>query len=175
MRNVFSTHWGCLLYICQLPHKSQTINGERQKGAAVYHNRHPSSVHSCSQPAQHFHSHQLAHPQHRPLVMGLGLESSPQGQGQDSRPFCLCLRDIRTLPSIYLKWKWSCPVESDSLLPYGLYSPQGSSVHRILQARVLEWVAVSHSSKYPKETIIKKDTCTPMFTATVFTIARTWK
>ena len=27
------------------------------------------------------------------------------------------------------------------------YSPQGSSVHRILQARILEWVAVSFSRK----------------------------
>ena len=28
---------------------------------------------------------------------------------------------------------------------------------------------------YPEKTIIQKDTCTPMFTATLFTIARTWK
>ena len=28
---------------------------------------------------------------------------------------------------------------------------------------------------YLKETIIRKDTCTPMFTAALFTIARTWK
>ena len=28
---------------------------------------------------------------------------------------------------------------------------------------------------YPEETITKKDTCTPMFTAALFTIARTWK
>ena len=27
---------------------------------------------------------------------------------------------------------------------------------------------------YPKETIIEKDTCTPVFTAALFTIARTW-
>ena len=30
-------------------------------------------------------------------------------------------------------------------------------------------------SLYPAKTIIRKDTCTPMFTAAVFTIARTWK
>ena len=35
-------------------------------------------------------------------------------------------------------------VVSDSLWPYGLYPP-GSSVHRILQARILEWVAISFS------------------------------
>ena len=28
---------------------------------------------------------------------------------------------------------------------------------------------------YPKETITEKDTCTPMFIAVLFTIARTWK
>ena len=28
---------------------------------------------------------------------------------------------------------------------------------------------------YPKETRVKKDTCIPMFTAALFTIARTWK
>ena len=28
---------------------------------------------------------------------------------------------------------------------------------------------------YPEETIVEKDTCTPVFTATLFTIARTWK
>ena len=33
------------------------------------------------------------------------------------------------------------------------YSPPGSSVHRILQARILEWVAVSYSrgSSQPKD------------------------
>ena len=34
-------------------------------------------------------------------------------------------------------------VVSDSLRPYGLYSPPDSSVRGILQARTLEWVAVS--------------------------------
>ena len=28
---------------------------------------------------------------------------------------------------------------------------------------------------HPKKTTIQKDTCTPMFTAALFTIARTWK
>ena len=33
-------------------------------------------------------------------------------------------------------------VISNSLRPHGLYSPPGSSVHAILQARILEWVAI---------------------------------
>ena len=36
-------------------------------------------------------------------------------------------------------------VVSDSLRPHGLYSLTGSSVHGILQARILEWVAISSS------------------------------
>ena len=28
---------------------------------------------------------------------------------------------------------------------------------------------------YPEKTIIEKDTCTPMFMAALFTVARTWK
>ena len=35
-------------------------------------------------------------------------------------------------------------VMSDSLQPYGL-NPPGSSVHGILQARILEWAAISYS------------------------------
>ena len=39
--------------------------------------------------------------------------------------------------------QWSRSVMSDSLRPHGLYSPPGSSVHGILQTRILEWVAIS--------------------------------
>ena len=38
----------------------------------------------------------------------------------------------------------SCSVVFDSLRPRGL-QPTGSSIHGILQARVLEWVAISFS------------------------------
>ena len=33
----------------------------------------------------------------------------------------------------------------------------------------------SHYWEYPEKTIIEKDTCTPIFTVALFTIARTWK
>ena len=36
-------------------------------------------------------------------------------------------------------------VPANFLPPYGLYSLPGSSVHGILQARVLEWVSMSSS------------------------------
>ena len=58
----------------------------------------------------------------------------------------------------------------------------GSSIHRIFQARVLEWDAIAFSSpaisvlgKHTKETRIERDTCTPKFITALFIIARTWK
>ena len=42
-----------------------------------------------------------------------------------------------------LPWVRAVPsVVSDSLRPCGLYSPPGSSVHGILQERILEWAAM---------------------------------
>ena len=42
------------------------------------------------------------------------------------------------------RWKWSHSVMSDSLRPVDC-SPPSSSIHGILQARILEWVAISFS------------------------------
>ena len=105
----------------------------------------------------------------------------------------------------------SCPVLCD-LMDCSL---PGSSVHGILQARILEWVAMlfTRGSSRPRDQtwspalqadslpseppgkppkipndpavpllgiyhekiIIQNDICIPMFTAALFTIARTWK
>ena len=47
----------------------------------------------------------------------------------------------------------SCSVTSDSLWPHGLYSPLGSSIHGILQGRILEWVAIPffRGSSWPRD------------------------
>ena len=104
----------------------------------------------------------------------------------------------------------SCPTLCD---PMDCSLP-GSRVHGILQARVLEWVAIVFSLAlllgmwiythvlhnhygeqyggslkvelpydlaiplqgiYPEKTIIRKDICTPVFTASLFITPRTWK
>ena len=39
----------------------------------------------------------------------------------------------------------SCSVVTDSLHPHELYIAWGSSLHGILQSRILEWVAISFS------------------------------
>ena len=49
--------------------------------------------------------------------------------------------------SVYLSICIVCSVMSDSLQPHGLYSLPGSSVHGILQARILEQIAISYSRK----------------------------
>ena len=45
---------------------------------------------------------------------------------------------------VYVVQVFSCSVVSNSLQPHGLYPP-GSSVHGILQGRILEWVAIHFS------------------------------
>ena len=57
--------------------------------------------------------------------------------------------DIHYLYSVYV----SHSIMSDSLWPPMDYSPPGSSVHGILQARILEWLAISFSrgSSWPKD------------------------
>ena len=56
--------------------------------------------------------------------------------------------------NLYAEWKWSevaqsCPTLCDPMDR----SPSGSSVHGILQARILEWVAISFSrgSSQPRD------------------------
>ena len=56
----------------------------------------------------------------------------------------VCLRAVRCFFQVKGE-SVSRSVVSDSSGPHGLYSPSGSSVHGILQARILEWVAVSSS------------------------------
>ena len=59
----------------------------------------------------------------------------------------------------------------------------GSSVHGILHARILEWVAVPYDpafpllGTYPEElkTRTQASTCTPVFIATLFTVVKWWQ
>ena len=59
-----------------------------------------------------------------------------------------------------------------------LIHPLWRTVCRFLKKLKIELpydLAILLLSIYPEKTIIQKDTCTPMFTAALFTIARTWK
>ena len=59
-----------------------------------------------------------------------------------------------------------------------LIQPLGRTVWRFLKKLKIELPydpAIPLLGIYPEKTIIQKDTCTPMFIAALFTIARTWK
>ena len=66
----------------------------------------------------------------------------------------------------------ACSVMSDSLQPHELYSPPGSSVHGILQARILKWVAIpfSRGSSQPRD-----QTWVFRIAGRFFTIKPSWK
>ena len=49
----------------------------------------------------------------------------------------------------------TCSVVSNSLRPHGLYSLPRCSVHEIFQARILEWVAISHCPRVSDAYLIK--------------------
>ena len=66
---------------------------------------------------------------------------------------CGKVDSVSSEPAHFPTCKVKMKVVPDSLLSHGLYSPPGSSVHGILQARILEWVAIpfSRGSSQPRD------------------------
>ena len=62
---------------------------------------------------------------------------------------------------------------SDSLWPYGS-SPPGSSVHGILQARILEWVAVPPPGDLPDPGMEPASLMSPALAGGFFIASATW-
>jgi len=54
-------------------------------------------------------------------------------------------------------------------------SPPGSSVHEILQARILEWVAMPSSRDLPKSGTKPKPLLSPALTGRFFTTSTSWE
>ena len=88
------------------------------------------------------------------------------------------------------KWKWSRSVVSDSWRPHGLQPTRllcpwdfpgkstGVGCHCLLRRLGIELPydpAIPVLGIRTEETTIERDTCTPVFTAALFTTARTWK
>ena len=63
---------------------------------------------------------------------------------------------------------------SDSLWPYGS-SPPGSSVHGILQARILEWVAVPPPGDLPDPGMEPASLMSPALAGGFFIASATWE
>ena len=78
--------------------------------------------------------------------------------------------DVQSLSSV----QFSRSVVSNSLQPMGC-SPPGSAVHGILQARILEWVAMpfSRGSSQPKDHTAFF--ASPAQAGGLFTTSTTWK
>ena len=55
------------------------------------------------------------------------------------------------------------------------YNPPGSSVHWILQARILEWVAMPSSRGIPNPEIEPTSLMSPALTGRFFTTSATWE
>ena len=66
-------------------------------------------------------------------------------------------------------------VVPDPLQPQGLYSPPGSSVHEIFQARILEWVAISYSRVLPDPGIESPFPASPALAGRFFTTGTIWE
>ena len=61
------------------------------------------------------------------------------------------------------------------ICPYSHYGEQYGGSLKKLKIELPHDPAIPLLGIYPEKTIIHKDTCTLMFTAALFTIARTWK
>ena len=80
-----------------------------------------------------------------------GTEKRPSEDTETERPSASQRRDSTKQPT-FSSVQFSRSVMSDSCHPMD-YSPPGSSVHGIFQARILEWVAIpfSRGSSWPRD------------------------
>ena len=76
-----------------------------------------------------------------------------------------CWRECREKGTLLWYW-WECK----------LVQPLWKTVWRFLRKLKLEFdPAIPILGIYPEKTMTRKDTCTPMFIAALYTIAKTWK
>ena len=68
----------------------------------------------------------------------------------------------------------SCTV-GGNINQYGYFGEQYGGSLKKLKIELSYDIAILLLSVYQDKTLIQKDTCTPMFTAALFTIARSWK
>ena len=68
----------------------------------------------------------------------------------------------------------SCTV-GGNINQYGYFGEQYGGSLKKLKIELSYDIAILLLSVYQDKTLIQKDTCTPVFTAALFTIARTWK
>ena len=141
----FCLKWQCSPNLFSCPDRVRTQSGAwgfRLDGyglsalATSLHKKHSS------------HLYQSCHCDWRSLTPGV---SSRDGELGDGKQFALALQISPRLLALLLLWLviQSCPTLCDPID----CSPPGSSFHGILQARILEWVAIpfSRGSPWPRD------------------------
>ena len=110
---------------------------------------------------------------------------------------CMCAKSLRLCPTLCdpmdcsplrLLCLWDSPGTDTGMgccvLLQGISSMQGLNLHLLcllhyqagsLSLRAMYDPAIPLLGIYPEKTIIEKDTCTPVFSAALFIIARMWK
>ena len=76
-----------------------------------------------------------------------------------------------TNSSLHAKSFWSCPALCDPMD----HSPPGSSVHQILQARILKWVVCPSLRDFPNPGIKPMSLTFPALAGKFFTTSATWE
>ena len=100
---------------------------------------------------------------------------------QNSMRYCVTLVRMAIIKKSTNSKCWRECGEKGTLLPLVVMQTGSQllrTVWRFLKTLGIELpydTAIPLLGIYPKETRIERDTCTPMFTAKLFTIARTWK
>ena len=82
-----------------------------------------------------------------------------------------CLQCFYWVPCMHAKTVPSCPTLCDPVD----CSPPGSPVHGVLQARMLEWVALPPSRGLPNPEIEPMSLTSPALTSVFFTTSATWE
>ena len=75
------------------------------------------------------------------------------------------------VPCVHAKSLQSCPALCDTVD----CSPPGSSVHGIVQARILEWVALPSPGDLPDPGIKSRSLKSPALAGRLFTTSATWE
>ena len=89
----------------------------------------------------------------------------------DSHMECLLTANMNFRPVLPAKSPQSCPALCDTID----HSLQGSSVHGILQARILEWIAMPSSRDLPHPGMELAPLMSPALAGRFFTTSTTWE
>ena len=86
-------------------------------------------------------------------------------------PIQIAKPNFLSLVCMHARWLQSCSTLCDPMY----YSPPGSSVHEIVQARIVEWIAVPPPGDLPDTGIEATSLMSPTLAGGFFTTSATWE